>query len=66
LLNSQCGILVPPKDVRQLAKGLSQALDYPWSQEDIATRSRRSWDDVARETYDVCCSVVREPELVGA
>jgi teichuronic acid biosynthesis glycosyltransferase TuaC len=66
LLDSRCGILVPPKNAQQLAQGLSRALDYPWNQEEIATCSRRSWDDVARGTYDACCSVVRTPELVGA
>jgi glycosyltransferase involved in cell wall biosynthesis len=65
LLNSRCGILVPPRDAQQLAQGLSRALDYTWSQEEIAARSRRSWDDVVRETYDACCSLVRTPELVG-
>ena len=66
LLNSRCGILVPPKDAQLLAQGLSQALDHPWNQEEIANSSRRGWDDVARETYDACCSVVRTPELAGA
>jgi len=66
LLNSRCGVLVPPKDAQQLAQGLSRALDSPWNQEEIAGCSRRSWDDVARETYDACFSLVDTPEFVGA
>jgi teichuronic acid biosynthesis glycosyltransferase TuaC len=63
LLNPRCGILVPPHDARQLAAGLSQALNRQWNQEDIAISFRRSWDEVARETYQACCSVLREPAL---
>jgi glycosyltransferase involved in cell wall biosynthesis len=65
LLNSRCGILVPPGDSRQLARGLSRALDYPWNRQEIAKCSQRSWDEVASETYQVCCSVVRNPMAVG-
>ena len=31
LLNSRCGILVPPGDAQQLARGLSRALDHSWN-----------------------------------
>jgi teichuronic acid biosynthesis glycosyltransferase TuaC len=65
LLNSRCGILVPPGDVRQLAQGLSRALDHPWDREEIAKCSQRSWDTVASETYQVCHSVVCDPEFAG-
>ena len=60
LMASRCGILVPPRDARQLADALSKALNRPWNQEEIAGSFRRSWNDVARETHDVCCSVVRD------
>jgi len=62
LLDSRCGILVPPADAQQLAHGLSRALDHLWDQDEIANCSRRSWDDVARETYQACCSVLRDPD----
>jgi teichuronic acid biosynthesis glycosyltransferase TuaC len=61
LLDSSCGILVPPRDAQQLASGLSQALDREWNQEEIANSFRRSWEEVARETYQACCSTLREP-----
>jgi teichuronic acid biosynthesis glycosyltransferase TuaC len=60
LMDSRCGILVPPRDARQLADALSGALNHPWNPEEIAGSFRRSWNDVARETHDVCCSVVRD------
>jgi glycosyltransferase involved in cell wall biosynthesis len=65
LLNLQCGILVPPGDAQQLARGLSRALDHSWNREEIAKCSQRSWDEVAYETYQVCSSVVRDPKFVG-
>jgi teichuronic acid biosynthesis glycosyltransferase TuaC len=64
LLNSRCGMLVSPGNARQLAHSLSRALDHPWDEEEIANSSRRSWDEVARETYQSCCSAVRDPEFV--
>ena len=58
LMDSRCGILVPPRDACQLADALAKALDRPWNQDAIAGSSRRTWQDMARETLDVCCSVV--------
>lgn len=58
LMDSRCGILVPPRDARQLADALAQALDRPWNEDEIAGSSRRTWQDMARETLDVCRSVV--------
>ncbi len=65
LLNSRSGILVPPRNAEQLARGLSRALDHPWNQEEIARCSQRSWDQVACETYQICCSVIRDPKFDG-
>jgi teichuronic acid biosynthesis glycosyltransferase TuaC len=66
LVDSRCGILVPPRDAQQLAQSLSRALDSPWNEDEIANCYRRGWDDVARETYELCCSLVHVPGLVGA
>ena len=66
LLDSWCGILVPPRDAQQLANGLARSLDRQWNQEEIASTFRRSWDEVARETYEACCSVHREPALCAS
>ncbi|MBZ5641823.1 MAG: glycosyltransferase [Acidobacteriia bacterium] len=65
LLNPNCGMLVPPKNARELARTLSRALDHPWNEEQIANSSRRSWDEVARETYQACCAAVGNSSLIG-
>jgi glycosyltransferase involved in cell wall biosynthesis len=58
LMDPRCGILVTPKDPEQLAQGLAKALDKPWNEDEIVGSFRRSWDDMARETYEVARSVV--------
>jgi glycosyltransferase involved in cell wall biosynthesis len=58
LLDSHCGVLVPPQSVHELAAGLSQALERRWNHDEIANSFHRSWDDIAQETYGVCCSVI--------
>ena len=65
LLNPQCGMLVPPENAPELAQTLSRALDRPWNEKEIANSSRRSWDEVARETYQACCAAVRDSGLAG-
>lgn len=64
IVNSNCGILVPPKDSKRLEEALSEALDRKWDEEQVAATFRRSWDDWGREMYDVCYSVAREPAAV--
>jgi len=58
LMDSRCGILVPPRDAAALVDALAKTLDHPWNQEQIANSFRRSWEDMARETYDLCRSLV--------
>jgi teichuronic acid biosynthesis glycosyltransferase TuaC len=60
LVTPECGILVSPTDPQRLAEVLSQALDKKWDEEGIARSFRRSWDDWARETYEVCCLAADE------
>jgi teichuronic acid biosynthesis glycosyltransferase TuaC len=52
------GILIPPKDVTALVAALELALNRKWNNEAIAASIRRSWDDVAAETLQVCSSVL--------
>jgi teichuronic acid biosynthesis glycosyltransferase TuaC len=66
LVDSNCGILVPPRDANQLANGILRALDYPWDHNQITAASRRSWDDVARETSEACHSVLSSRALAVA
>lgn len=60
LLDPTCGILVPPRDVGALAQALHTALDRYWDEGAISTRYRRSWDDMAAETLDVCRAVLAD------
>lgn len=58
IINEGNGILIPPRDAKVLHKALADALDRPWDHERIARAMRRTWDDVAHETLDVCKRVV--------
>lgn len=58
IVDAQRGLLIAPKDAPALHAALRQALDTPWSRTDIAASMRRTWDDVARETLDVCQSLI--------
>ncbi len=59
LLNSESGILVPPADAAALRGALEQSLARSWNAAAIANTFGRSWDDVARETMEVCATVVK-------
>jgi glycosyltransferase involved in cell wall biosynthesis len=60
LVSSEHGILIPPRDTQTLAEALRQALTQEWDEAAIARHFRRGWDQVARETYQVCAGVVTE------
>ena len=53
------GILVPARDEAALAGALRTVLGGSWDPLAIARTVKRSWNDVARETLEVCESVVR-------
>ena len=60
MVDDRSGILVPPRDVAKLASALREGLDRKWDKSAIAERMRRSWNDVADETYSVCLEVLNE------
>jgi teichuronic acid biosynthesis glycosyltransferase TuaC len=60
LLDASCGILVPAGDPRALADALESALRREWDAAEIARLGGRTWDDVGRETYEVCRTVLAE------
>lgn len=51
------GRLVPAGNSGQCT-ALEQALELLWTLESIARQSRRSWDDVERETFVVCARLL--------
>ncbi|MGJ5820972.1 glycosyltransferase [Paludibaculum fermentans] len=54
LIDQDSGILVPPGDPVKLGTALEESLRRSWDAGQIASRHRRSWADVARETLQVC------------
>lgn len=58
ILNERNGILIPPRQADVLQKALEQALRANWDREAIARAMQRTWDDVAKETLQVCQQVV--------
>ena len=54
LLTPECGILVPAHSVPRLAEGLRTGLSRTWDRATISRNFRRTWDDVAKETYAIC------------
>lgn len=58
LVDSSCGVLVPPGNPERLAQALAEALQRPWDEAAIASRRGRSWRNVAEEIYQVCQAVL--------
>lgn len=61
LITPSSGVLIKPKDVPDLAAGLERALSTTWDEPAIARTYERSWEQVARETWDVCREVLERP-----
>lgn len=59
IIDEHNGILIPPRDPIALQQALERALNQTWDRSAIAGRMQRTWDDVARETLQVCESLLR-------
>ena len=57
LVSPESAILVSPHRPNELADALDLGLRRQWDEQSIATRSRRSWREVAQETFEVCMIV---------
>jgi glycosyltransferase involved in cell wall biosynthesis len=58
IVDADNGLLVAPRDVQALQAAIDHALARDWDRNAIAARTRRSWDDVARETLDLAQELV--------
>jgi len=58
LVGSDYGILIPPHDVAALTTAIRQALEREWNEAAIAQHFKRGWDQVAKETYEVCAGTL--------
>ena len=58
LVNSTNGVLIRPRDVPDLARGLLEALERQWDECAIAAKAQRSWMEVAEATIEVCRKVI--------
>jgi glycosyltransferase involved in cell wall biosynthesis len=60
LVAPECGILVAPRQAGALRAALDAAMARDWDTRVIAGAFRRSWQDVAEETLELCTEVVEE------
>ncbi len=58
LVNQRCGFLAPVRNPRAFAGAIQKALEAVWNPSAIASEFSRTWDDVARETFEVCASAL--------
>jgi len=57
ILNERNGILIEPRKSEVLRRALDQAIRADWDFAAIAESMRRTWDDVAVETLQICRQV---------
>ena len=60
VVDLESGILTPPKNSASLAGALEHCLTRKWDEDRIAARFKRSWEDAAKETYEVCLQVLHD------
>jgi teichuronic acid biosynthesis glycosyltransferase TuaC len=58
LIDEQSGLLVEPHQPAELARSLLATLGRAWSSEVLSSGRGRGWDDVARETIEVCAAML--------
>jgi len=54
LVDSRCGMLAPPRQIKSLTNALDAALSCEWDENAIAHHFRREWDQVAQEVLAIC------------
>jgi teichuronic acid biosynthesis glycosyltransferase TuaC len=61
IVTSDVGVLMDVNSPETLAAALRSALAKQWDRPAIARKSKRGWDDVASETFEVCRDVIQKP-----
>lgn len=56
LVHDGCGLLAPAGNPSAFAEAIEKSLRISWDSQAIALHFSRSWEVVARETYDICAS----------
>jgi glycosyltransferase involved in cell wall biosynthesis len=59
LVRPEYGSMVPPGDPARLADAIDNSLSRSWDRGAMSVAVKRTWDDVARETFEVCSSVLK-------
>jgi glycosyltransferase involved in cell wall biosynthesis len=65
LISEESGILAPPSNPPALAEALREAFTRSWDQAAIGNMYRRTWDDMARDTYEVCTGTLSRERPAG-
>jgi glycosyltransferase involved in cell wall biosynthesis len=59
LIDSNCGVLVTPRDSERLESALEQCLTTQWDEAAISARFQRSWKESAKEHHQLCVEVLK-------
>jgi glycosyltransferase involved in cell wall biosynthesis len=63
LMDESCGRMVPKQDASALRAALDETLDIVWDAKAIAATRRRTWEEVADDTFAIFQEVLRvQPE----
>jgi teichuronic acid biosynthesis glycosyltransferase TuaC len=60
LMDETAGVLVPPKDVPALVKGLDKVLSKTWDASAISSVHTKTWHDMADEVYQILEEAIRD------
>jgi teichuronic acid biosynthesis glycosyltransferase TuaC len=58
LIDHDSGILIPDNEPEKIAAAIEGAIGQIWDRQLIATKHKRGWPQVARETFEICQAVV--------
>lgn len=65
IVTPETGVLVSDQSPETLAQALSKALARRWDRVAIARASRRGWNEVADETFEICRETARGGRIIS-